>query len=211
MKRKLKIVFYTLLAASAFCAILLIACNQLVTSNAKGLLYDNAESVPDGFHTALLLGTSPKTRASRRKNMFFEYRILATAQLYHAGKIQEILISGDDNSLDGVNEVECMKYSLMARGIPQEAIMLDGKGYRTIHSVCRAYQNYGCRKMIVISQKFHNERAIYLASHLGYHQIVGFNAESPRSSKYLMTYIRELFARVKMFIDLIYHDVYEKA
>lgn len=104
-----------------------------------------------------------------------------------------------------------MKDSLLARGIPQETIILDGKGYRTIHSIYRAYHHYGCGKMIVVSQKFHNERAIYLANHLGYGQIVGFNAESPHSLMSQKTYVREWFARVKMFIDLICHDMYKKA
>ena len=212
MKKTLKNFSYTLLVASGCCAILLIVCNQLVTANAEGRLYSETDSVPDGYETGLLLGTTPQTRFSHKRNMFFEYRIHATARLYHAGKIQKVLISGDDNSLDGINEVECMKDSLITKGIPQEAIILDGKGYRTIHSIHRAYHNYGCRKMIVISQRFHNERAIYLAEHagLGFEQIAGFNAESPRSLMSQRTYIREWFARVKMFVDLLYYDLYEE-
>ena len=115
MKRRLRIGFYGLLV---ICAALLLICNQLVISNAEGRLFDEVETVPEGYSFGLLLGTTPQTRISHRRNMFFESRIHATASLYHAGKIQKVLISGDDNSLDGINEVECMRDSLLERGIP---------------------------------------------------------------------------------------------
>ena len=101
-----------------------------------------------------------------------------------------------------------MKESLMEMGIPEKHIILDGKGYRTIHSMQRAIHDYGCRNIIVISQKFHNERALYLADHLsiGFGKVIGFNAESPNSLTSQKTYVREWFARVKMFIDLIFKE-----
>jgi len=190
----------------------MVVSNLLVVKNAEGRLFEEVDSVPDGDYTGLLLGTSPMTRISHRRNIFFENRIMATANLYHAGKIRKILISGDDHSLDGINETECMKDSLLARGVPESDIILDGKGYRTIRSVKRARQVYGCRNLIVISQKVHNERALYFADHLGlsFVCVVGFNAESPRSLVSQKTYIREWFARVKMFMDLLSNNHYEK-
>jgi SanA protein len=184
----------------------------LVINNADGRLFDEIETVPEGYSFGLLLGTTPQTRIGHRRNMFFESRIHATASLYHAGKIQKVLISGDDNSLDGVNEVKCMRDSLLERGIPTKDIILDGKGYRTILSVHNAYYNFGCRKLIVISQKFHNERALYLADNLGlgFDQVIGFNAKSPHSLMSQKTYVREWFARVKMFIDLFINNHYGK-
>ena len=190
----------------------MVVSNLLVVKNAEGRLFEEVDSVPDGDYTGLLLGTTPMTRISHRRNIFFENRIKATANLYHAGKIRKILISGDDKSLDGINETECMKDSLLARGVPESDIILDGKGYRTIHSVQRAYYDYGCRNLIVISQKFHNERALYLANHLGldFDWVIGFNAESPHSLMSQKTYIREWFARVKMFMDLLRNNHHEK-
>ena len=203
--KKRRIISCVLLAIIGASAALMIICNQLVVNNAEGRLFDELASVPDGHYVGLLLGTTPQTRIGHRRNMFFEYRIQATAGLYHSGKIQTVLISGDDNSLDGVNEPECMKDSLMAKGVPENHIILDGKGYRTILSMQRASHVYGCRNLIVISQKFHNERALYLADNLGlgFDQVIGFNAESPRSLMSHKTYVREWFARVKMVMDLL--------
>ena len=210
--RGTRIIKRVLLAIISALAALMVVSNLLVVKNAEGRLFEEVDSVPDGDYTGLLLGTTPMTRISHRRNIFFENRIKATANLYHAGKIRKILISGDDKSLDGINETECMKDSLLARGVPESDIILDGKGYRTIHSVQRAYYDYGCRNLIVISQKFHNERDLYLANHLGldFDWVIGFNAESPHSLMSQKTYIREWFARVKMFMDLLRNNHHEK-
>ena len=212
MRRQLRMGLCWFLVSIVICIALLLICNQLVISNADGRLFDEVETVPEGYSFGLLLGTTPQTRIGHRRNMFFESRIHAAASLYHAGKIQKVLISGDDNSLDGVNEVKCMRDSLLERGIPPKDIALDGKGYRTILSVQRAYHDYGCRKLIVISQKFHNERALYLADNLGlgFNQVIGFNAKSPHSLMSQKTYVREWFARVKMFIDLFINNHHGK-
>ena len=212
MRRRLRIGFCLFLVPNITCAALLLICNQLVISNADGRLFDEVETVPDGYSVGLLLGTTPQTRIGHRRNMFFESRVHATASLYHTGKIHKILISGDDNSLDGVNEVECMRDSLLERGVSPRDIILDGKGYRTILSVHNAYHDYGCRKLIIISQKFHNERALYLADNLGlgFDQVIGFNAKSPHSLMSQKTYVREWFARVKMFIDLFINNHHGK-
>ena len=95
--------------------------------------------------------------------------------------------------------------SLVARGIPKRAIILDGKGYRTINSVINANKEYGLKNFTVISQKFHNERALYQAEHLGLdvENIQAYNAEMPKSRRAYLTSIREYFARVKMFLDLL--------
>ena len=210
--RRTSIIKRVLLAIISALAALMVVSNLLVVKNAEGRLFEEVDSVPDGNYTGLLLGTTPMTRISHRRNIFYENRIKATANLYHTGKIRKILISGDDKSLDGINETECMKDSLLARGVPESDIILDGKGYRTIHSVQRAYHDYGCKNLIVISQKFHNERALYLANHLDldFDQVIGFNAESPRSLMSQKMYIREWFARVKMFMDLFSNNHYEK-
>ena len=157
------------------------------------------------YKYGLLLGTTPKTRIGRRTNQFFKHRIDAAVSLFKAGKICKILISGDENSLDGMNEVECMRDSLIARGLPREDIILDGKGFRTLDAVVRATKVYGLNSYVVISQKFHNERAIFLAEHMGLNvqNLSGFNAADATSNMAMMTYIREYFARVKVFVDIV--------
>lgn len=183
---------------------MILVCNLLVVNNAKGKTFSEIDSIKP-TEVGLLLGTTPQARYTKGTNKFFVYRIDAAEQLYRAGKIEKILISGDENSLDGVNETECMKDSLIARGLPESALILDGKGYRTICSIINANEVFGLKSFTIISQQFHNERALYLAEHLGLdvENIRAFNAKDPDSKRALITYIREYFARVRMFWDII--------
>ena len=95
-------------------------------------------------------------------NLYFDYRILAAVELYKAGKIKYILISGDNRKKD-YNEPEEMKKALIQKGVPAKFIYLDYAGFRTLDSVVRAKEVFGQNQLTIISQRFHNERAIYLA------------------------------------------------
>jgi SanA protein len=203
MKKLGKKCVWTLITGVIVCLALMVTCDQIVTSYAKGKAFSNIDNIKRN-KVGLLLGTTPQARLTKVTNYFFIYRIDAAEQLYKAGKIEKILISGDENSLDGINEPECMRDSLVARGVPASAIILDGKGYRTICSVVNANMVYGLKSFTIISQEFHNERAIYQAEHLGLdvENIQAYNAKMPKSRRAYLTSIREYFARVKMFWDL---------
>ena len=99
------------------------------------------------------------------------------------------------------HEAEEMKKELMQKGVPEKSIYLDYAGFRTLDSVVRAKEVFGQTRLTIISQRFHNERAIYLAEKNGI-TAIGFNARDVDVYAGLKTNIRELFARVKMFIDL---------
>jgi len=204
MKKRIKVCCWILAVGAIACLALMLICNQIVVNNAKGKVFSDIDSIKYN-EVGLLLGTTPQARIGRITNYFFIYRIDAAEQLYKAGKIEKILISGDEHSLDGINEPECMRDSLVARGVPASAIILDGKGYRTICSVVNANKVYGLKSFTIISQKFHNERAIYQAEHLGLdvENIQAYNAKDPKSRRAYLTTIREYFARVKMFLDLM--------
>ena len=207
MKKIGKIVLGGGCLMTIICIALMLICNQIVVNNAEGKVYSDIDRIKYN-KVGLLLGTTPQARFDRITNYFFIYRIDAAEQLYKAGKIEKILVSGDENSLDGVNETECMRDSLVARGVPANAIILDGKGYRTICSIINANKVYGLKSFTIISQKFHNERAIYQAEHLGLdvENIQAYNAKDSKSRRAYLTTIREYFARVKMFMDLITYD-----
>ena len=212
MNKITKIIAWSVGIMLCMCLAMMLICNQIVVNNAEGKAFSEIDSIKYN-KVGLLLGTTPQARIGRITNYFFIYRIDATEQLYKAGKIDQILISGDEHSLDGVNETECMRDSLVARGVPASAIFLDGKGYRTICSVINANKVYGLKSFTLISQKFHNERAIYQAEHLGpdVENIQAYNAKDPKSRRAYLTTIREYFARVKMFMDLItYNDKTER-
>ena len=204
MKKVAKKLLWTTCIMAFVCIVLMLICNQIVVNNAEGKAFSDIDSIKHN-RVGLLLGTTPQARFDRITNYFFIYRIDAAEELYKAGKIEQILISGDENSLDGINEPECMRDSLVARGVPASDIILDGKGYRTINSVINANKVYGLKSFTIISQEFHNERAIYQAEHLGLNveNLQAYNAKMPKSRRAFLTTIREYFARVKMFIDLI--------
>lgn len=206
-KRIIKIFAWGIGVFAVACLALMLICNQIVVNNAEGKVFSDIDSIKYN-KVGLLLGTTPQARIGRITNYFFIYRIDAAEQLYKAGKIEQILISGDDNSLDGVNETECMRDSLVARGVPADAIILDGKGYRTITSILNANRVYGLKSFTIISQTFHNERALFLAEHMGLdvENLQAYNAKFPKTRLAYLTTIREYFARVKMFLDLLCPD-----
>ena len=195
MKRKL---LYITLIIAIPCVISLIVCNQTIKKHTAAQIYSEVITIPQN-KVGLLLGTSPKLK-NGNNNLYFDYRILAAVELYKAGKIKYILISGD-NRREEYNEPEEMKKALMQKGVPEKFIYLDYAGFRTLDSVVRAKEVFGQNQLTIISQRFHNERAIYLAEKNGINAI-GYNAKDVNAYAGMKTNIRELLARVKMFIDL---------
>ena len=119
-----KIIWRVLGIIIVLCITLMLICNQIVVNNVEGKVFSEIDSIKYN-KVGLLLGTTPQARITKVKNYFFIYRLDAAVQLYRAGKIEKILISGDENSLDGVNEPECMRDSLVARGVPASAMAKD--------------------------------------------------------------------------------------
>lgn len=189
-----------------FCAVMLIVCiataficYYIVRSYAEDKLYSDVEHIPHN-KVGLLLGTAPVTPWGVHNN-YYDYRINAATELFMAGKIDYILVSGDNHSTD-YDEPSCMRDSLMVKGVPQDKIILDYAGFRTLDSVVRAKEIFGQDSITVISQPFHNERALFLAKHYGV-KAVGYNAKDVEYwKKKFKIHGREYLARVKMFIDL---------
>lgn len=184
------------------CVIFVVCCNFMVKKSAKGLLYDDMQAIP-ARKVGLLLGTSPYT-AKGIINQYYTYRIEAAAELYFAHKITYILISGD-NHRHGYNEPEEMRQSLIALGVPDSVIHLDYAGFRTFDSMVRAKKVFQEDSITVISQHWHNERAIYIAHH---HQLeaIAYNAKEVYYRKtYLKNHAREAVAKSKAVLDVIFH------
>jgi len=150
--------------------------------------------------TALLLGTG-KNLSNGMPNAYFYNRIKATVDLYNSGKIQYIIVSGD-NSRKDYNEPEDMQMELIKNGIPKDRIFMDHAGFRTLDSVVRAKEIFGQTKIIIISQKFHNERAVFLAKQNGI-DAFGYNAKDVNKYAGFKTNMREYFAKAKAYWDLI--------
>ena len=178
-------------------------CYSFVTINANGLTYNTINDIPSN-EVGLLLGTSPQT-PENEPNFYYINRIIATSELYKAGKIKTIIASGGDYSSQPgrYNELIAMRDSLVAYGVPDSVIILDYDGTRTLNSIVKAKEIYGYNKITLISQKYHNERAIYLATQQGI-DAIGYNAKpSHIITKRIKNEGRELFARVKLFVDML--------
>lgn len=195
-KKRLRIIFFCLVTVLLT---VILSCYQLVSINAKGKTFNDVQNIPYN-EIGLLLGTSPITSKGEH-NYYFDERIEATAILYHSGKIKRIVASGGDYSRNGgCNELIAMRDSLIKWGVPDNSISLDYQGTRTLHSIVKL-KDMG--SITIISQKYHNERAIYLAEHYGL-QAVAYNAAMPNITKKKIRNIsREFLARVKLFIDLV--------
>jgi SanA protein len=176
----------------------LLICNHLINSFAEGKTYSHTSEIPKN-KVGLLLGTSKKIKGGH-SNPYYTNRIAATVKLYNANKIDFVLVSGDNGSIY-YNEPTTMKKDLIAKGIKPEHIFLDYAGFRTLDSMVRAKEVFGLQGVTVISQKFHNERAIYLAEKKGL-KAIGFNAMDISIESGLRVQLREYFARVKVFLDL---------
>ena len=183
-----------------FFLVWIIGANWAIASNAKGKTFDRINDCPK-TKVALVLGTSKNNR-SGSDNAYFTNRIAAVVELFQAGKIEYILVSGDNGSAD-YDEPTDMKNALIAKGIPENKIYLDHAGFRTLDSMERALKVFGQKEVIVISQKFHNERAIYLGEHFGM-TVYGYNAKDVKQMGGFKTYVREKFARMKVFWDIVF-------
>lgn len=195
-----KLSFYMLIILF-FIVLLTFICDMVITHSAKGFISANSDKVPYN-KAGLLLGTS-KLRANGKINSYYMNRIYATVILYRKHKIDFIVISGD-NRKRTYNEPEDMKNDLMKYGIPANRIYLDYAGFRTLDSIIRMDKIFGQKRFTIISQKFHNQRALYIAHHYKLNPIA-YNAGEVKAYYGFKTKLREKLARVKLFIDILTH------
>lgn len=194
-----KTIIRTLILGFILSLILVLSIDYRINKQTEKQIFTNTDSIPEN-KVGLLLGTS-KYLKSGRLNQYFEYRILAIETLYKSGKIKNIVISGD-NSRKDYNEPQDMKDELIKRGIPENKIYLDYAGFRTYDSVYRMKEIFGQNRFTIISQRFHNQRAVYIANAL-HLDAVGFNAKDVNVYNGFKTKVREKLARVKVIIDFI--------
>lgn len=200
MKRKIVIISTIFII---FSIAILILCDRIVACNASGQIYDCVDSVPHR-KVGLILGTSPISTWNGCRNYYFDHRIKAGAELYKAGKVDWLVVSGGDyrNTENGYDEPVAMRDSLIKQGVDSVRIILDYDGTRTLNSIAKMRDVYRQDSITIISQKYHNERALYQAKHLGI-EAIGFNAKTPgKRTSWWRNRGREVLARVKLFIDV---------
>lgn len=174
---------------------ILVIClaNAWVFALTNGRTYTKISKIPPR-EIALVLGTSPKMR-SGLSNPYFTKRMDAAALLYHHGKIKKILVSGEKSK--GYNEPEAMKnYLIYQEGVPEEIITEDPKGFNTYKSILRCKDVYKENNVIIVSQGFHNLRALFFARNNNMNAL-GFDAQDvSKPESYYRNQFREVFARM---------------
>jgi SanA protein len=192
-----------------FWPILLITCilfviailwvNNTITRTGNRYCYSSIDSIPYN-HCALVLGTS-KYLWNGRRNLYYTNRIKAAVELYNHNKIDFIIVSGD-NRARNYNEPITMYNDLVLAGIPNKKIILDYAGFRTLDSVVRGKEVFGQNKFTIVSQLFHNQRAIYIARKKGI-EAIAFNAEDNSGILSFKVQMRELAARMLVVFDMV--------
>lgn len=193
-KKTLKRSLWVLIAIMVVGLAIVAGCELVVCNASKGLVYSDVEEIPHR-EVGLLLGTNPKGRRGG-VNMFYNYRIDAAVALYEAGKVDRFLISGAKRDSD-YDEPQAMREALVARGVPDSILVLDGQGFHTIESIVRAKEVYEVDSVIIISQEFHNRRSLYMAKHNGL-EAIAYNAANTTILRWrILMFLRERGSRVK--------------
>lgn len=178
----------------------ILACNAWVAKTARDRCYKSLEEIP-ATPVGLVLGTAPTVNHSGMPNLFFTKRIQAAADLFKAGKVRALIVSGD-NSLQSYDEPTAMKLALIDAGVPEDRIFCDYAGLRTLDSVVRAKSIFGQSHFTIISQHFHNERAVFLALHHDLN-VEAYDAQDIPHSAAPAVYAREYVARVQAVMDIL--------
>lgn len=176
----------------------LIIYSNVAISNYGRYTFDIPSEAPK-VHCAIVLGTS-KMLSNGRENKYYKNRISAAYALYKAGKSAKIIVSGD-NRTENYNEPKTMKEDLVRLGVKEEDIICDYAGLRTLDSIIRFKEVFGQQKGIVVSQKFHNSRAIYVARANGI-ELYGLNAVDVDRYNGLKTKLREIASKFVCFLDV---------
>jgi SanA protein len=171
--------------------------NLVIAKGYDRYIYQDVQHVPPN-DVALVLGTSKYING--RLNPYYQGRVDAALALYRAGKVSRILVSGDNSRLD-YDEPLAFEQDLIRLGVPESAITLDRAGLRTLDSIVRARETFGLTRFVVVSQRFHCERALFIAHSKGL-RAIGFAAREVMHPVRYRVMVREYLARVKAGIDI---------
>lgn len=178
--------------------VLIVACDAIVIHVCKGKCYDDIDVIPHRTY-GLLLGTGRSAAPSP-----YYARMQATIDLYRAGKIDSVIVSGE-NLYDDYYEVDTMTVALQEYGIPIR--MVDPYGTDTYTSLRRIGTFEGCStSMTIISQHFHNQRAVFYGALLYDEVPIAYNAQDTDIWYWnIWRFIRESLARTKAVLFLPYY------
>ncbi|MBP9040977.1 MAG: YdcF family protein [Anaerolineaceae bacterium] len=164
MVKKIFNMILRLLIWALILAILVFGVPRLITAvAAKGRIFQTSDDVPPSraaivFGAGLLHDGTPSP--------VLKDRVTAAVQLYQAGKVEKLLMSGDNRFID-YNEPAAMKTFAVGLGVPEEDIVLDYAGRRTYDTCYRAREIFGLQEAILVTQRYHLPRALFTCRGLG--------------------------------------------
>ena len=197
-KRRLRIIKYVAIAV----AVVVLAWGASAIAVywvSAGRVFDKPSDVPH-CRAAVVLGCR-KALPNGLLNLYFTRRIAAAAELYKAGKVDCLIVSGD-NHIKEYDEASDMKESLAEAGVPADRVVCDYAGFRTLDSVVRAKKVFGLDSFIVVSQKDHVRRAVFTARGFGCNAY-GYAAPDVNGRYSIKTTIREQLAKIAAVLDVI--------
>lgn len=196
MERKLIIILSVL---SATIVALVVACNILVIQVSNGKCYDDLDAIPHRTY-GLLLGTGRSSTPSP----YYEARLRAAIDLHRAGKIDSVIVSGE-NLYEDYYEVDSMVVALNDSGVPIR--MVDPYGTDTYTSLRRLGAFEGCStSLTIISQHFHNQRAVFYGAFLYDEAPIAYNAQDTDIWYWdIWRFVRETLARTKAVLAMPFY------
>ncbi len=178
--------------------IFVLTTNMAFFLKTRPYIYDNATDAPKA-QVALIPGAG--ILQNNEPSPIFIERVAMAIDLYNAGKVSKILVSGD-NSTVSHNEVDPVRLYLLGKGIPDEDIFLDHAGFDTYSSMYRARDIFGVSSILITTQSFHLPRAVFIARELG---IQAYGVSAGGGDILLRNYVREIFANEKAVYDLLFN------
>ena len=180
--------------------IVLTIINLYILSKTHKFISTDIANVPSCY-TVLVLGAN--VHSDGAPSQVLADRLDVAEELYKQGKAKKILLTGDHGRKD-YDEVNHMRYYLQAKNIPDSVIFTDHAGFDTYNSMCRAKDIFGVDSVIIVTQKFHLNRALYIANAKKLH---AFGITADRHKYPALTYLkfREMFANVKAFFEVLFN------
>ena len=197
-KRWRSIIFWITTLPLSLLAVFVVVCNLWIVTSTRERVYDSVADI-EARTVGVVLGTSKKSGPDT-PNQHFDNRLVAAAALFKEGKVSKLLVSGYRDS-QYYDETRDMIVRLKELKVPDSEILADDRGLRTLDSVARSKTVFGFDRIVIISDDFHVNRALFIADRYGI-DAIALRSESVGYGDSRKVRLREYFARVKAVLDL---------
>ncbi len=196
LKKKKKALVCAVLSIVLLGTVAVLGINLWVTGSTNGrILTEEQAAALSGVDCVVVLGC--QVRSDGTPSHMLEDRLKRGVALYEMGAAPKLLVSGDHGT-DQYDEVDAMKRFAVEAGVPSEDVFMDHAGFSTYETVYRAKEIFGADKIIIVTQRYHLYRALYIAKALGV-EAYGVAADYRQYSGQLARDVREILARIKDF------------